>query len=119
MNRNIAGSTYGRFCIKFPQSRKVSDTASSCYHHQKVIDHVHANHPFCCYYCDTTCTEFDNIIKHSVKNHSLDVLQIKHLELNEKNGIYGYRSHNFNIIQMYLESLIQRERKSKPTLHLS
>jgi hypothetical protein len=35
-------------------------------------------------YCDTTCTEFDNIIKHSVKNNSLDVLKIKHLELNEK-----------------------------------
>jgi hypothetical protein len=88
---------------------KVSDTgsshwASSCYHHQKVIDHVHANHPFCCYYCNTTCTEFDNIIKHSVKNHSLDVLKIKHLELNEKNGIYGYRSHNFNIIPRDLDS---------------
>jgi hypothetical protein len=38
---------------------------------------------------DTTCTEFDNVIKHSVKNHNLDVLKIKHLELNEKNGIYG------------------------------
>ena len=77
--------------------------ASSCYH-QKVIDHVHANHPFCCYYCNTTCTEFD-IIKHSVKNHSLDVLlKIKLLELNEKNGIYGYRSHNFNIIPRELDS---------------
>jgi hypothetical protein len=65
---------------------------------------VHANHPFCCYYCDTTCTEFDNIIKHSVKNHSLDVLKIKHLELSEKNGIYGYRSHNFNIIPRELDS---------------
>ena len=68
-----------------------------------MIDHVHANHPFCCYYCDT-CTEFDNIIKHSVKNHSLDVLKIKHSELNEKNGIYGYRSHNFNIIPRELDS---------------
>ena len=65
---------------------------------------VHANHPFCCYCCDTTCTEFDNIIKHSVKNHSLDVLKIKHLELSEKNGIYGYRSHNFNIIPRELDS---------------
>ena len=74
------------------------------YHHQKVIDHVLANHPFCYYYCDTTCTEFDNIIKHSVKNHSLDVLKIKHLELNEKNGIYSYRSHNFNIIPIELDS---------------
>jgi L-serine deaminase len=83
-----------------------------------VIDHVHANHPFCCYYCDTTTfaeadmlgsfranlqggkvqispvggagrsLEFDNIIKHSVKNHSLDVLKIKHLELNEKKMEY-------------------------------
>jgi hypothetical protein len=60
--------------------------------------------PFCCYYCDTTCTEFDNIIKHSVINHSLDVLKIKHLELNEKNGIYSYRSHNFNIIPRELDS---------------
>jgi hypothetical protein len=68
-----------------------------------VIDHVHANHPFCCYYCDTTCTEFDNIIKHSVTNHSLDVLKIKHLELNEQNGIYGYRTHNFNIIPRELD----------------
>jgi hypothetical protein len=68
-----------------------------------VIDHVHANHPFCCYYCDTTCTEFD-IIKHSVINHSLDVLKIKHLELNEKNGIYGYRSHNFTIVPRELDS---------------
>ena len=73
------------------------------HHHQKVIDHVHANHPFCCYYCDTPCTEFDNIIKHSVTNHSLDVLKIKHLELNEQNGIYGYRSHNFNIIPRELD----------------
>ena len=76
---------------------KVSDTgsahwASSFYHHQKVIDH------------DTTCTEFDNVIKHSVKNHNLDVLKIKHLELNEKNGIYGYRSHNFNIFPRELYS---------------
>ena len=69
-----------------------------------MIDHVHANHPFCCYYCDTTCTEFDNIIKQSVINHSLDVLKIKHLELNEKNGIYSYRSHNFNIIPRELDS---------------
>jgi hypothetical protein len=46
----------------------------------------------------------DNIIKHSVKNHSLDVLKIKHLELNEKNGIYGYRSHNFNILPRELYS---------------
>jgi hypothetical protein len=53
---------------------------------------------------DTTCTEFDNIIKHSVKNHSLDVLKIKHLELSEKNGIYGYRNHNFNIIPRELDS---------------
>ena len=49
-------------------------------------------------------TEFDNIIKHSVKNHSLDVLKIKHLELNEKYGIYGYRSHNLNIIHRELDS---------------
>jgi hypothetical protein len=89
---------------------KVSNTGSAhwassfFYHHQKVIDHVHANHPFCCYYCDTTCTEFDNIIKQSVINHSLDVLKIKHLELNEKNGIYSYRSHNFNIIPRELDS---------------
>jgi len=69
-----------------------------------VIDHVPANHPFCYYYYDTTCTEFDNIIKHSVKNHSLDVLKIKHLELNEQNGIYSYRSHNFNIIPRELDS---------------
>ena len=48
--------------------------------------------------------EFDNIIKHSVNNHSLDVLKIKHLELSEKNGIYGYRSHNFNIMPRELDS---------------
>ena len=39
-----------------------------------------------------------------LKNHSLDVLKIKHSELNEKNGIYGYRSHNFNIIPRELDS---------------
>ena len=50
------------------------------------------------------CTEFDNIIKHSVNNHSLDVLKIKYVELNEKNGIYGYRRHNFNIIPRELDS---------------
>ena len=49
-------------------------------------------------------TEFDNIIKHSVKNHSLDVLKIKHLELSEKYGIYGYRSHNFNFIPRKIDS---------------
>jgi hypothetical protein len=27
-----------------------------------------------------------------------------HLELNEKNAIYGYRSHNFNIIARELDS---------------
>ena len=61
-------------------------------------------------------TEFDNIIKHSVKNHSLDVLKIKHLELNEK---MEYTVTGAIILILYLESLIQRERKSKPTLHLS
>ena len=44
-----------------------------------MIDHVHAKHPFCYYYCDN-------------------------LELNEKNGIYGYRSHNFNIIPREVDS---------------
>jgi hypothetical protein len=49
------------------ERHRLSPRSLYFYHHQKVIDHVHANHPFCCYYCDTTCTEFDNIIKHSEK----------------------------------------------------
>jgi hypothetical protein len=32
------------------------------------------------------------------------LLKIKHLELNETNGIYGYRSHNCNIIPRELDS---------------
>jgi hypothetical protein len=54
--------------------------------------------------------------EHSVKNHSLDVLKIKHLELNEK---MEYTVTGAIILILYLESLIQRERKSKPTLHFS
>jgi hypothetical protein len=40
----------------------------------------------------------------SKKSQPIDILKIKHLELNEKNGIYGYRSHNFNIIPRELDS---------------
>jgi hypothetical protein len=35
---------------------------------------------------------------------SLDVLKIKYVELNKKNGINGYRRHNFNIIPRELDS---------------
>ena len=40
----------------------------------------------------------------SKKSQPRRLLKIKHLELNETNGIYGYRSHNFNIIPRELDS---------------
>jgi hypothetical protein len=60
---------------------------------------------------DVFCPHFQNHHRH----HSLDVLKIKHLELSEK---MEYTVTGAIILILYLESLIQRERKSKPTLHL-
>jgi hypothetical protein len=39
---------------------------------------------------------FDNIIKHSVNNHSLEGLKDQAFRVKWKKWIYDYRSHNFN-----------------------
>jgi uncharacterized protein (DUF1684 family) len=56
-------------------SRQLSVHLAKQFQRRRFLEINNANHPFCCYYCDTTCTEFDNIIKHSVNNHSLEGLK--------------------------------------------
>jgi hypothetical protein len=55
----------------------------------------------------------------SKKSQPRRLLKIKHLELIETNGIYGYRSHNFNIIPRELDSTGKKIETDTTRLSLS